>query len=282
MATEFAVIDVSDATFQEQVIEQSRVTPVVVDFWAPWCGPCRILGPIIEKVAGEMGGEVRLAKLNVDENPQVAMQYRVQGIPAVKAFRDGRVVDEFTGALPEPQVRAFFALLAPSPQERAAREAEEFAARGDAAAAEQRFRAVLATTPDQPEAVIGLARILIERGDYEEADELLKRIPADRRAKVLRHRIFLEGYARRHAGEELAGEAAANPRDARARYRWGVLLAAQEDYPAALAELLESVRLDKGFADGAARKAMLAVFEILGMDSTITRDYQRRLENVLF
>src|SRR5688500_2854318 len=129
------VVDVTDANFASVVIEQSRTRPVVVDFWAAWCGPCRILGPVIERVAAEFGGEVGLAKLNVDENPQSAMQYRVQGIPAVKAFKDGLVVDEFTGALPEPQVRQFFQRLTPSPAERALLEADELAQRGDQTAA---------------------------------------------------------------------------------------------------------------------------------------------------
>jgi putative thioredoxin len=282
MATEQRVLDVTDATFQTAVIEASRTTPVVVDFWAPWCGPCRILGPIIERVADEFGDDVILAKVNVDENQASAAQYRVQGIPAVKAFKDGHVVNEFTGALPEPQVRAFFQSLAPTAADRAAAEAEQLLVSGDIAGAEARFREILAATPDDPKAVIGMANILATRDEFDEADSLLKRLPANRQAKVMRHQIFLELYARKHAGEDLQGEAAANPRDPRARYRWGLMLAAGGDYVAALGELLESVRYDKHWEDGAARKSMLAIFEILGMDSTITRDYQRRLENVLF
>jgi len=282
MATEQHVLDVTDATFQADVIDVSKTRPVVVDFWAPWCGPCRILGPIIEKVAGEFEGDVVLAKMNVDENQQAATQYRVQGIPAVKAFRDGKVVNEFTGALPEPQVRAFFQSLAPTAADRAAAEAEQLVASGDVVAAEARFSEILATTPDDPKAVIGMANILALRDEFDEADALLKRLPVDRQAKVMRHQIFLERYARKHAHEDLLGEAKANPRDPRARYRWGLMLAAGGDYVSALGELLESVRYDKTWEDGSARKSMLAIFEILGMDSTITRDYQRRLENVLF
>ncbi|MEX1158268.1 MAG: thioredoxin, partial [Thermomicrobiales bacterium] len=160
MATEQQALDVTDATFQSAVIEESKTRPVVVDFWAPWCGPCRILSPIIEKVAGEFEGDVVLTKLNVDENQQASAQYRVQGIPAVKAFRDGRVVNEFTGALPEPQVRAFFQSLAPTAADRASDEAEELLTGGDIAGAEARFREILAEVSDDPKAVIGLANIL--------------------------------------------------------------------------------------------------------------------------
>jgi putative thioredoxin len=282
MTAGHAVLDVTDADFQTAVIEQSQTRPVVVDFWAAWCGPCRILGPTIEKVAAEFAGEVILAKLNVDDNPRSAMQYRVQGIPAVKAFKGGRVVDEFTGALPEPHVRAFFQSLAPSPGERAAEEAERLLATGSVEAAEKRFREVLSERPDDPRAVVGLAGILARRGEHKDADDLLKLVPNDRRAKVLRHRIFLEGYAKRHTGEDLQGEASSNPRDPRARYRWGVMLAADERYREALDELLASVGLDRNWEDGAARKAALAIFEILGFDSPITREYQRKLEDVLF
>ena len=133
------VLDVTDATFASEVLAYSKTMPVVVDFWAPWCGPCRMLGPIIEKVAGEHAGEVRLVKLNTDENPQVATQFRIQSIPAVKAFRDGKMVREFMGAQPEPQVRAFFSALLPTEAERAAKQASELAAK-DPVAAEAAFR----------------------------------------------------------------------------------------------------------------------------------------------
>ena len=281
MTTASSVINATDATFETDVIAESHKRPVVVDFWAPWCGPCRVLGPIIERVAAEFGGEVALVKINTDENPRTAMRYRIQGIPAVKAFRNGQVVAEFTGAIPEPQVRRFFQQLAPSPAERAAREAEALA-QSDPAAGERKFREVLEANPNNVEAIVGLAKILIARDENEEAEKLLNRAPGDRRAKVLKHRMFLDGFARRHANEDLEGEARANPKDPRARYRWGVMLAAREQYEAALDELLESVRLDRNFADGAARKAALAVFDILGLNSPVTREYQRRLSNLLF
>ncbi len=276
-----AVLDVTDSTFSATVLEESKKRPVVVDFWAPWCGPCRVLGPVIEKVAAEYGGDVLLTKLNTDENPRTATQYRIQGIPAVKAFVNGRVAAEFTGAVPETQVRAFFKRIAPDPAAKAAREAQELA-KQDPAAAEARFREVLRSSPASADAIVGLAEILIARGDTPEAESLLQRAPTDRRAKLLRHRLFLDAFAAKHVAEDLEGESAANPRDPRVRYRWGVMLAARGRYEEALDELLESVRLDRNFAEGAARKAVLAVFDILGLDSGLTRDYQRRLTNILF
>jgi putative thioredoxin len=282
MTTPHAIAhDVTDATFAADVIQRSQSVPVVVDFWAPWCGPCRVLGPIIERVAAEYGPDVVLVKLNTDENPRTATQFRIQGIPAVKAFRNGRVVKEFTGALPEPQVRAFFAGIVPTEAEKAARDAIKQAAAGDPAA-EAALREVLRKSPGNADAIVGLATLLLNRGQADEAAELLERAPHDRRAKVLKHRIFLDSFAAKHANEDIAGEAVASPTDPRARYRHGALLAAQERYEEALDELLESIRLDRAFAEGAARKAALAVFDILGLDSPVTREYQRRLSQLLF
>lgn len=282
MTADQAVLEVTDATFATAVLEASKTRPVVVDFWAPWCGPCRVLGPIIEKVAASTNGAVLLVKLNTDENPRTATQYRIQGIPAVKAFVDGRVKAEFTGAVPETQVRAFFQKLLPSPHEVATQEADRLAAGGDTVAAERDYREVLAKVPGNPDAIVGLARILIGRGETDDAAELLERAPVDRRAKALKHRLFLDAFAREHGADDLAGEVARSPRDPRAHYRWGVMLAAREQYESALDELIESVRLDRVFADGAARKAVLAVFDILGLDSPVTREYQRRLSAAIF
>jgi putative thioredoxin len=275
-------IEVTDGNFAIEVQQRSKELPVVVDFWAPWCGPCRVLGPVIERVAGDYAGKVALAKLNTDENPKVSALFRIQGIPAVKAFKDGKVVAEFTGAYPEPQVRAFFEKLVPGPAIRVTEEADAMLRSGDVAGAEAGYRAILSKSPNQPDALVGLATILISRGQTEDATELLDRAPTDRRAKVMKHRMFLDGFAAKHAGEDLEGVARDNPRNPRDRYRWGVMLASRERYQDALDELLESIRLDRSFADGAARKAVLAVFDILGLDSELTREYQRKLSNVLF
>jgi putative thioredoxin len=236
--------------------------------------------PIIEQVAREHAGDVTLVKLNTDENPRTAQQYRIQGIPAVKAFVEGKVAAEFTGAVPEQQVRAFFGRVVPSPEAKAVRQAEELVD-CDPAEAERRFRAVLASAPDNAGAIVGLATLLGSTGRAEEASQLIARLPRDPRAKVLSHRIFLAQFAERHEGEDLAGQAERHPTDPAARYRLGVLLAARGQYEAALEELLRSVKLDRSFADQAARKAMVAVFEIVGL-TPLTRDYQQRLASAIF
>ena len=274
--------EVTDGNFAVEVQERSRTLPVVVDFWAPWCGPCRVLGPIIEKVAEEHKGKVVLAKLNTDENPKISALFRIQGIPAVKAFRDAKVIAEFTGAYPEPQVRAFFDKVIGSPPIRVTQDADDHLRTGNLEAAEAGYRAILQKQPSNPDAIVGLATILLGRGETAAAEELLERAPTDRRAKTMKHRIFLDGFAAKHAGEDLETAATENPRNPRDRYRWGVMLAARGTYEPALDELIESVRIDRSFADGAARKAILAIFDILGLDSPVTREYQRRLSSALF
>lgn len=160
--------DVTDATFQTDVLDRSQDVPVVVDLWAEWCGPCRTLGPILERVVGETGGQVALAKVDIDSNPQVAAAFQVQSIPAVFAISEGKVVDSFIGALPEPSVRAFVDKLAPAESE-----ADRLAARGD----EVSLRAALELEHDHPAAVVALAELLAERGEGEEALALLTRVP---------------------------------------------------------------------------------------------------------
>jgi putative thioredoxin len=168
--------DVTDATFQQAVIDRSAVVPVVVDLWAPWCDPCKTLGPILEQVVAATGGAVELAKVNVDENPQVAATFQVQSIPAVFALRDGKVVDGFVGALPEVQVVEFVAKLAPAPSE-----ADQLVAAGD----ESSLRKALELEPDHPGAVAGLARLLIDDGDAEGAMALLARVPESAEVRSL-------------------------------------------------------------------------------------------------
>jgi putative thioredoxin len=179
-------IDVTDATFQTEVIERSRTTPVVVDLWAPWCGPCRTLGPILEKVIDATGGKVVLAKVNVDENPQISGAFRVQSIPAVYALKNGQVVDGFMGAYPEQAVQRFvdglLALAAPSP-------VEQLVAAGDEAS----LRQALELEPGNEDAVVALAELLVEQGQHEEALALLARVPETDRVRHVAAQARLAG-----------------------------------------------------------------------------------------
>ena len=170
------MIDVTDATFEAAVLERSKEVPVVVDLWAPWCGPCRTLGPILEKVIESTGGAVELVKVNVDENPQVAASFQVQSIPAVYALRDTKVVDGFIGALPEAQVAEFVARLVPAPSE-----ADLLVAKGDEAS----LRQALELEPDHHGAVVALATLLLERGDSEGALAILARVPETAETRIL-------------------------------------------------------------------------------------------------
>jgi putative thioredoxin len=170
------VTDITDATFEQDVLERSVTVPVVVDLWAPWCGPCRALGPILESVVEATNGAVELVKVNVDENPRVSTAFQVQSIPAVFAVRDRQIVDHFIGALPEPQVAQFIARLAPAPSL-----ADELVAQGDEAS----LRRALELEPDHPAAVVALARILVADGNPSEALELLARIPETAESRVV-------------------------------------------------------------------------------------------------
>jgi len=275
-------IDVSDGSFDALVIDESNRRPVVVDFWAPWCEPCKILGPTLAHVAAQRGQAVRLAKLNTDENPETAAKFEIEAIPEVKAFKDGEVVGQFTGVLPEENIFQFFSELAPTDAELVIREAETFADSGDFKAAESAFRKALQENPNNVEALLGLAAILLDKNEKEEAEQCIKRALPDRRAKVMQHEIFFHEFALKHEGKELDKEILEEPNSPRAHYRWGVMLAADGQLLESLDELLISVSIDRNFSDEAARKAILAVFDILGLETQIVREYQRKLGALLF
>lgn len=191
--------DVTDATFDRDVIERSREVPVIVDLWAEWCGPCKTLGPILEKVVAEAGGRVELAKVDIEAHRGLAASFRVQSIPAVFAIRDGQVVDQFVGALPEAQVRQFVERVAPPPTE-----ADLLAAKGDEAS----LRQALELEAGHPVAVVRLAQLLVERGDAEEALTLLSRVPetAEVRRVAALARVGAAGAGVPAGGEEIIEE----------------------------------------------------------------------------
>jgi putative thioredoxin len=275
------VIDVGDADFETAVIDRSRTTPVVVDFWAPWCGPCRALGPLLEGLAQEHAGAFLLAKVNVDEAPGVAQAFGIQSIPAVKGFRDGMLVAEFVGAQPESTVRKLLEVVLPNAADRLVADAAGQAPE----AAEATLRAALELEPRHPKALVSLARLVAGRGDVAEALRLLDLVAppspllaeADRLAAELRMRS--DG-----AGDEAALRAriAADPEDLAGRLALGRTLAALGRHEDALAELLAVVQREPRFADDAARKAMLDLFAVLGSDHPLTERFRGELAKALF
>jgi putative thioredoxin len=277
------VTDVMDATFQSEVIERSNELPVVVDFWAPWCGPCRVIGPVLEQLADEFDGRVRLVKLNVDENPQVATQYNISSIPAVMAFRNGQPASQFVGAVPEPQARTFFESLLPNEADIAALAATEAAIGGDVETARAQYELALTHDPKHRAAAIGLAQVEFENGDLERASQLASRWPDDPDAVSILARVQFHSEAAE--GEDqaaLEARIAADEGDAEAHYALGKLLASAEQWEPALDHLMATVRLDRKLDNDGGRLRVLDVFNVLGNDHPLTQDYRRQLSALLF
>ena len=276
-----AVIDSTDATFQKDVIDRSHELPVIVDCWAPWCGPCRVLGPILEKLAYERDGQVQLVKVNTDENPQVAQALQVEGIPAVFAFAGGQVISHFVGALPEEQVREFFNSLVPSEADLKAAEGYRMLQQNQVPIARLHFQSALEDDPNHEPSGVGLAALLAGIGEIEQAVELAQRWPDNPTTKGILASIELRKVLDGYEPDEIRGRASERPDDAEARFRHGCLLALEGQWQAALDTLLESVRLDRYACDEGARKRLLDIFAVLG-DQPIVAEYRRRLGSLLF
>ena len=278
-----AVIEVNERDFQAQVLERSKTTPVVVDFWAPWCGPCRTLGPTLERLAGEAQGAWVLAKINVDNNQRLSQAFGVQGIPAVKAFREGKVVEEFAGALPESQVRAWLKRVLPAASDGlvAAAAAME---QHDPSEAAARYRLALGEDPNNTAALFSLGRLLVAQG-HPEGVEALRQVPSgapeySRARAWLTLADFFE-----QAGDQAPGWLSQlgddKQDDTESRYRLAAHMARQGRYADAISQLLAIVERDRAFRDDAARKTLLALFEALG-DDPLVANGRRKLATVLF
>ena len=278
--------------FQADVVDASHETPVIVDFWAPWCGPCKQLGPALEKAVAAAGGKVRLVKINIDENPQIAQAFRIQSIPAVYAFSQGKPVDGFTGALPESQIKSFVGRLAgesgSSPVDQALERAKEALEQKDYGAASALFGQVLQHEPGNPDAVGGLARCFVAAREPERAREVLDQVGEEHadHAEIAGARAALalaeqaSGSAADSAG--LEARLAENENDHQVRFDLAMALYGAGQREAAVEHLLEILRRDRAWNEEAARKQLVTLFEAFGPTDPLTVATRRKLSSLLF
>jgi putative thioredoxin len=267
-------MDVTPATFERDVLEASASVPVLVDFWAPWCAPCRALTPVLEKLEQEYAGRFRLAKINSDEHQELAAAFNVRSIPDVMAFRDGRPVAHFLGAQPESQVRAFIDRVLPSPSEL------ERAKGGEPA-----LRKALELDPRNDEARLDLAELLIQGKRMDEAEQLLAEVQDNSELDARRNALRAAAGFSRGGGEgekELQAKLAAHPDDLEARYALAQRHAAALRYREAMDELLAIVRSDKNWRDGEARKQIVNLFTLAAEQPDLVSEYRRKLATALY
>jgi putative thioredoxin len=280
--------DVSQADFEQQVVAASFKQPVVIDFWAPWCAPCKVLKPILEKLASEYGGKFKLAKVNSDENPEISARYAVRGIPAVKAMVDGKIVDEFTGALPESTVRDWLDKIIPSPAEELRRAAQQQAAAGDIEGALQTLSEASALDPNDELVRVDAAELLLTKGDAEDAQRLLDTLKNPdilKDVRVLQLKAQVRLAEMREEGESEASLVAAikaNENDLEARLKLANVLIASSRPAEGMDQLLEIVRRDRKFKDDIGRKTLLDVFNLLGGQNELVSAYRRKLAALLY
>jgi len=256
-----------------------------VDFWAEWCGPCKVLGPVLEKLADEYSGEFILAKVNVDENQGLAGAFGIQGIPAVKLFKDGELASEFTGALPEPMLREFLSKFLPTAADKQAQEGQALEESGKTDDAKALYQEILAADPNHAKALLGLGRLAMNEGAADAALEYLDKIPIATDERKEADRLIARLNLQSGAAENetaLREKVKAEPNNVAAQFELAQALAATEKYEEALKEFLAIVKTDRAFQDDGARKAMIQIFEVLGSEDPLTDKYRSELAAALF
>lgn len=275
-ASDFIII-VSESDFDQKVLADSRQFPVVVDFWAEWCNPCKMLSPILEQLTIEAQGSVRLAKVNVDENQNLAIRYGVHNIPAIKAFKDGKIVSEFVGIQPEPRIREFMRAIIPDPSDLILEKGNSLLELSQWKSAESAFREILKTIPDHPRARFGLSKALIFQGKFQDSLNILNSYPASKDYGSALNLMLLVNTIINIDKENSFSD---NPLDA--AYNRAIRLIVKGNYPAAMDGLIDIVRENKNYHNGEPRLILLALFDLFGENHPLTQQYRQELVSILF
>jgi putative thioredoxin len=268
---------VTEADFEYEVVAYSNQVPVIVDFWAEWCHPCKTLTPLLEKLAEEAQGAYRLAKVNVDDNPNLALRFSVRSIPNVKAFRDGHVVAEFLGLQPEPRIRDFIRNLAPSQIDLMLEKGQSQLETMSWSEAGKTFSQFHAKSPENSAGILGLIKSSLMQGDYSNARRLMDQFPA---SPEYAHMELLKPLYQALVGNEINSNPSDDPLDA--AYTNAIRLIGRGYLPAAMDGLIDILRQDKHYRDDSARKVLLGLFEVLGDNQPLTQQYRHELAMVLF